>query len=136
MVTPTLAGTRPGGAISAAWAIMNFLGVEGYRAKQKAVCDARQIIEEGVLKLGFEILGNPVLGIIAFSHPTLDIFAIYKQMFLRGWFTSLTTEPKALHLMLSPFHLTVTDIYLKDLKSSTEQVINGDTDAVTESRYS
>ena len=26
MVTPTLAGTRPGGAIAAAWAVMNFLG--------------------------------------------------------------------------------------------------------------
>jgi len=32
MITPTLAGTRPGGAISAAWAVMNYLGVEGYRA--------------------------------------------------------------------------------------------------------
>lgn len=31
MTTPTLAGTRPGGAISAAWAIMNFLGIDGYR---------------------------------------------------------------------------------------------------------
>ena len=31
MKTPTLAGTRPGGAISAAWAVMNHLGVEGYR---------------------------------------------------------------------------------------------------------
>ncbi|MEP5396788.1 MAG: aminotransferase class I/II-fold pyridoxal phosphate-dependent enzyme, partial [Hyphomicrobiales bacterium] len=30
MKTPTLAGTRPGGAISAAWAIMNYLGVDGY----------------------------------------------------------------------------------------------------------
>jgi len=136
MVTPTLAGTRPGGAISAAWAIMNFLGIDGYKAKQKDVCDAREIIEKGVSELGFEILGHPVLGIVAFSHPTLNIFAIYKQMFLRGWITSLTTEPKALHLMLSPFHLTVTDTYLEDLKLSTEQVESGDTDAVTESRYS
>ena len=29
MITPTLAGTRPGGAISAAWAVMNYLGIEG-----------------------------------------------------------------------------------------------------------
>ncbi len=45
MVTPTLAGTRPGGAIAAAWAVMNFLGVEGYRAKHKLVTDARAAIE-------------------------------------------------------------------------------------------
>ena len=29
MTTPTLAGTRPGGAISAAWAVTNVLGVKG-----------------------------------------------------------------------------------------------------------
>jgi sphinganine-1-phosphate aldolase len=136
MVTPTLAGTRPGGAISAAWAVMNFLGVEGYKIKQAEVCEARRIIEEGVINMGFNILGSPVLGIVAFSHPHLDIFAIYKQMFHRGWFTSLTTAPKALHLMLSPFHLSVTTDYLEDLRSSVEQVKNGDVDAVTESRYS
>ena len=52
-ITPTLAGTRPGGAISAAWAVMNYLGVEGYRAKQQQVTDARAIIEQGATALGF-----------------------------------------------------------------------------------
>ena len=77
MITPTLAGTRPGGAISAAWAVMNYLGVEGYCNKHKQVTDARQAVAEGVEKLGFKILGSPQLGIIAFSHPHLDVVAIY-----------------------------------------------------------
>ncbi len=136
MITPTLSGTRPGGAISAAWAVMNYLGIEGYKTKQKMVTDARETIEAGVRALGFEILGTPKVGIVAFSHPTENVFAIYKQMYKRGWFTSLTTEPRSLHLMLSPFHAEVTDIYLRDLKNSLEKVISGDTDAVTESRYS
>lgn len=136
MITPTLSGTRPGGAISAAWAVMNYLGIEGYKSKQKMVTDARETIEAGVRALGFEILGTPKVGIVAFSHPTENVFAIYKQMYKRGWFTSLTTEPRSLHLMLSPFHAEVTDIYLMDLKNSLEQVMSGDTDAVTESRYS
>ena len=136
MITPTLSGTRPGGAISAAWAVMNYLGIEGYKSKQKMVTDARETIEEGVKALGFEILGTPQIGIVAFSHPTENVFAVYKQMYKRGWFTSLTTEPRSLHLMLSPFHAEVTDIYLMDLKNSLEQVMSGDTDAVTESRYS
>jgi len=136
MITPTLAGTRPGGAISAAWAVMNFLGIEGYCQKHKAVTDARQHIEEGVTQLGFNVLGEPQLGIIAFSHPDVDVFAVYKQMYKRGWFTSLTTVPKALHLMLSPFHQQVADIYLNDLSASLKAVKDGDTDAVTEARYS
>ncbi|NJN52018.1 MAG: aspartate aminotransferase family protein, partial [Gammaproteobacteria bacterium] len=34
MFTPTMAGTRPGGAIAAAWAVMNYLGVEGYCSRR------------------------------------------------------------------------------------------------------
>ncbi len=136
MITPTLAGTRPGGAISAAWAVMNYLGVEGYKNKHQQVTDARIAIEVGVKKLGFNILGTPLLGIIAFEHPDLDVFAIYKQMYDRGWFTSLSTQPKALHLMLSPFHKTVTDVYLRDLSESIEQIKSGDKSAVKEARYS
>jgi glutamate/tyrosine decarboxylase-like PLP-dependent enzyme len=136
MVTPTLAGTRPGGAISAAWAVMNYLGVEGYKQKHGEVTEARDIIAAGVQELGFEVLGEPKLGIIAFSHPELDVFAIYKRLYKRGWFTSLTTTPKALHLMLSPFHLTVTQTYLDDLTAAVEEVRAGANDSVKEVRYS
>ena len=31
MSTATAAGTRPGGAVAGAWAVMHYLGVEGYR---------------------------------------------------------------------------------------------------------
>lgn len=136
MITPTLAGTRPGGAISAAWAVMNYLGIEGYRAKHKLVTDAREAVELGVTQLGFKVLGQPQLGIAAFSHPEQDVFAIYKQLYKRGWFTSLTTDPKALHLMLSPFHAEVVNVYLNDLRDSLHAVEAGDKDAVTEARYS
>jgi glutamate/tyrosine decarboxylase-like PLP-dependent enzyme len=118
MITPTLAGTRPGGAISAAWAVMNYLGVSGYRAKQKLVTDAREAVEAGARKLGFEILGEPKLGIVAFTHPEVDTFTIYRNLYRKGWFASLTTDPPALHLMLSPFHAEVTGQYLQDLEES------------------
>ena len=136
MVTPTLAGTRPGGAISAAWAVMNYLGIDGYRAKHKQVTDAREAIERGVKDLGFEVLGRPQLGIVAFRHPELEAFALYHQMFQRGWFAAITTEPKSLHLMLSPFHRGVTDTYLSDLKEACTAVAGGDDQKIKEARYS
>src|SRR6185295_17301474 len=103
------------GAISAAWAVMNFLGVEGYRAKQAEVVAAREAIQAGVQALGFTVVGEPQLGLIAFSHPRVDGLALWTKLRERGWFTSLTTEPRGLHLMLSPFHLQVADAYLADL---------------------
>ena len=122
MKTPTLAGTRPGGAISAAWAVMNYLGAEGYRRLQGQVCETRQRIEAGVKALGFEVLGNPMLGLMAFRHPDHHAFAIYGEIFRRGWFTSVTKEPPSLHLMLSPKHADVVDDYLADLRESVEAV--------------
>ena len=118
MVTPTLAGTRPGGAIAAAWAVMNYLGVEGYRAKQAAVVAARERIGKGVTGRGFRVLGTPQLGLIAFTHDTIDCLTLAAGLHARGWVTAALVEPRALHLMLSPIHATVADIYLADLDAA------------------
>lgn len=136
MKTPTLAGTRPGGAISAAWAVMNVLGVSGYREKQGLVCQTRQRIEHGVKALGFEVLGRPLLGLIAFRHPGADTLALYSAMRHRGWFTSFTVEPPSLHLMLSPKHAEVADDYLRDLAECLDAVRAGDAGPKVEARYS
>lgn len=122
MKTPTLAGTRPGGAISAAWAVMTHLGVEGYKRLQGQVCATRERVEEGVKRLGFDVLGNPMLGLVAFRHPDHHAFAIYGEIYRRGWFTSVTKEPPSLHLMLSPKHADFIDDYLSDLEASVEAV--------------
>ena len=136
MKTPTLAGTRPGGAISAAWAVMNVLGISGYREKQGLVCQTRQRIEDGVRALGFEVLGRPLLGLVAFRHPEADTLALYSAMRQRGWFTSFTVEPPSLHLMLSPKHAEVADDYLGDLAVCLEAVKAGNTAPKVEARYS
>ncbi|MEM7767777.1 MAG: aspartate aminotransferase family protein [Pseudomonadota bacterium] len=136
MKTPTLAGTRPGGAIAAAWAVMNFLGVEGYRRLQGSVCDTRERVEAGVQALGFEVLGTPMLGLVAFRHPAHHSFAIYGEIYRRGWFTSVTKEPPSLHLMLSPKHADVVDAYLADLEASVAAVAAGKDGPAVEARYS
>ncbi len=136
MKTPTLAGTRPGGAISAAWAVMNVLGVAGYREKQGLVCETRARMEIGVRALGFEVLGQPLLGLLAFRHPEADTLALYSAMRQRGWFTSITAEPSSLHLMLSPKHAEVADAYLADLAASLDDVRAGVAAPKAEARYS
>ncbi|PZO52324.1 MAG: aspartate aminotransferase family protein [Alphaproteobacteria bacterium] len=133
MITPTLAGTRPGGAIAAAWAVINFLGVEGYRKKQAMVTGAREKIEAGVKRLGFEVLGQPQLGIISFAHPKADAFALFAKLHQRGWMTGMNIDPKALHLMLSPVHLEASELYLADLEAALREA-DGET-AVAESTY-
>jgi len=118
MHTPTLAGTRPGGAIAAAWAVTQFLGVDGYREKQRAVTDAREKIEAGVRELGFRVLGAPLLGLVAFTHDERDCLSLLGKMYQRGWVTAGLMEPRALHVMLSPAHREFAESYLADLAAA------------------
>ena len=77
-----------------------------------------------------------MLGLVAFRHPEHHAFAIYGEIYRRGWFTSITKEPPSLHLMLSPKHAEVVDAYLADLKASVEAVAAGKAGAKVEARYS
>ena len=135
MVTPTLAGTRPGGAISAAWAVMNHLGVEGYRKLQGLVCETRQQIADAVQGLGFELVGDPKLALIAFYHPNYDTYALLGKMLQRGWVTAGCTEPKALHLMVSPSHAEAKEQYIADLKAAMAEIDGGEAGEQIEVRY-
>lgn len=136
MTTPTAAGTRPGGAIASAWAVMNYLGVEGYRAKAKLVTDTRERIAAGVAALGLRVLGEPVLGLLAFGADDADIFAVWGRLARRGWMSALTTSPRAIQLMLSPNHAQVADAYLADLAQALAEVrAGGESGSDVRARY-
>ncbi len=130
MYTPNMAGTRPGGAIAAAWAVMTHLGVAGYMETTRKVIAARKIIQDGIAALdGVRTLGDPQLGLIAFEgtkHPSGKILG---GMMARGWFSAFTTEPSSMHLMLSPKHLETAPAYVEDLKAVLAELDEADGDA-------
>ena len=137
MRTPTAAGTRPGGAIASAWAVMRYLGVEGYRAKAKRVTDTREKISDAIREIGgLRVYGDPRLGLFSYGGEGLDVFAVWKRLMERGWFTGLVTEPRGIHLMLSPAHAEVADEYTADLREAVAAVRRGGERAAdTRARY-
>ena len=141
MTTPTAAGTRPGGAIAAAWAVLHYLGVEGYREKAAAVVAAREKLDAAIAEMPeLTRLGDPQLGLIAFTArdaEALSIFAVWARLKERGWFTGVVTEPQGIHLMLSPAHAHVIDEYVSDLREAVAGVVAGAESADGfEARYS
>jgi glutamate/tyrosine decarboxylase-like PLP-dependent enzyme len=123
MTTPTMAGTRPGGAIASAWAVLHYLGVAGYREKARLVCETRAKLMSAIAALdGLRTYGDPQLGLFTYGSDRVDPFALWGRMAKRGWFTGLTTEPRAVHLMLSPAHAAVADEYLADLAGALAEV--------------
>ncbi|MFP6641845.1 MAG: aminotransferase class V-fold PLP-dependent enzyme, partial [Myxococcota bacterium] len=128
MTTPTLAGTRPGGAMASAWAVIQYLGESGYREKAQQVCATREKLSQGIDAMeGLSTYGDGNLGIMLYGADDVDIYHVYGRMLARGWFSGLVTDPRAIHLMLSPAHAEVADFYLADLADSLEEVRTGTT---------
>jgi len=139
MVTPTVAGTRPGGAFASAWAVMHYLGVEGYREKAKRVCDTRRKLMTAIDAMpGLRTLGDPRLGLFAYTAEEVNVFAIWGALKAKGWFTGVITEPQGIQLMLSPAHDAVADRYIRDLEEVLGALRAGDTagPVLEEARYS
>ena len=127
MSTPTLAGTRPGGAIASAWAVIHYLGETGYREKAREVCAAREQLTQGIARMAeLCTYGEPNLSIMLYGSTQLDAYALYGRMIKRGWFSGVVTDPRAVHLMLAPYHARVADEYLADLQTCVAELKRGD----------
>jgi sphinganine-1-phosphate aldolase len=113
--TNTLVGTRAGGAIAAAWAVMRYLGQSGYRRIAERVLVTRQAYQAGAAALGLPTIGDPKLSIVAYGSPEHDIAAIGAGLTKRGWVVGNVTEPAGFHHMLNLTHEPVVGQYLADL---------------------
>lgn len=113
--THTLVGTRAGGAIASAWAVMNHLGQDGYLRVTERVLSTRRSMQAGLETLGLPTLGNPQLSIFAFGSPLHDMAAIGQGMAARGWTVGYVTDPPGIHHMLNLTHEPVVGRYLGDM---------------------
>ena len=120
----TFAGSRPGGAIAAAWAVMRYLGIEGYMRLARSIMEARDRLVLEIARIpGLYVVGAPDLSIVAIAARDLDIYAVAEKMEERGWFISTMSNPPGIHLgMLTLAHVKHLDEYLRDLIESANEV--------------
>lgn len=120
--TDSLTGTRPGGAVAAAWAVLHYLGESGYRALAQRVMHIRDRYIEGIERIpGLHLLGAPHLSVIAFGSDEYDIHVIGDAMQARGWHIGRLSNPAALHMTVTPGHDQSVDAYLGDLERTVHQ---------------
>lgn len=127
-VTPSMTGTRPGGAIAAAWAVMTYLGEAGYLERTRQTYEYLERWWAAIAAIdGLEVMGTPAMSVFAVTSRTLDPYAIGKGMEERGWLVYADSEPvPALRYMQSPGHAPYVDNYIADLREVAELVRRGD----------
>jgi glutamate/tyrosine decarboxylase-like PLP-dependent enzyme len=123
----TAQGTRPGGAVAAAWAVMNHLGRSGYRDCARRIAEARAVIARGVADMaGLDCLpGHHAILVYRSTDAALSIAKVASAMDARGWLVSRQVEPDGIHLHLNPLHAEVAEEYLADLREAVVEARSG-----------
>lgn len=119
----TMAGTRPAGPIAAAWAVMNFLGEEGYLALTDTVMKTAIKLREGIAAIpGLKVLSNPDMSVHAIASDRFNIYEVGDEMTLRGWHLDRQQFPPSLHMTITPAHASTADDFLRDLAHAVVRV--------------
>lgn len=116
-VSPSVSGTRPGGAIAGSWAIMNFLGVDGYKKMAQATYDAAKKIQNAINSIeGLKVIGNPLTPVFSMkSTGKLDIYRLGDELTELGWHLDRQLTPPSLHFSVSYGHVNFADEFIRDL---------------------
>lgn len=127
MLNNTVQSSKSGGPVAAAWAVIHFIGDEGYLAYAKGLLDAKDRIVEGVAKInGLKIMGAPEMSLVAFTSDGASVFAIADEMKARGFHVqaqlSHGVSRENIHLSISPGNVRWTDELLAALRASVEAV--------------
>ena len=124
-ISPALLGTRPGGAIAAAWAAMQAIGINGYTEQARQAMDVTKKLIDGVNAIEpLRVIGKPHMTVFAYesTSPDINIYAVGDRMEERGWHIDRQQKPESLHAMVTPKHAAIADQYLEDLRASVQEV--------------
>jgi glutamate/tyrosine decarboxylase-like PLP-dependent enzyme len=124
-ISPALLGTRPGGAIAAAWAAMMAIGEGGYIDIARRIMDITRRLIDGINAIPeIYVLGDPPMSVFAYTSRSRDvnIYAVADQMEKKGWHIDRLHRPEALHAIVMPAHENISEQYLDDLRESVDIV--------------
>ncbi len=120
--SPTLAGSRPGGLLAAAWAALLAMGEDGYLRATEAILKSGSQIREGISEIeGLRVLGDP-LWVIAFASDNVDIYEVMARMAQHGWSLNGLHHPPAVHIAVTLRHTQpgVVERFLADLSDTVD----------------
>lgn len=115
--SPSIMGTRPGGAIAVAWTVLQLLGREGYESlveiSMKTSKEYQAYLEAHE---GIKVIGNPDMCIFSIEAHGFNIYELGDEMHALGWQMDRQQNPSALHLSISPIHAKVFDEFKSDFE--------------------
>ncbi|MEN8244516.1 MAG: aspartate aminotransferase family protein [Thermodesulfobacteriota bacterium] len=130
VINPAVTSSKTGGPMAAAWAVLNYLGDEGYRKIVKEVMEATQLTLEGIAKIdGIEVLGKPDMCMYAFAATSekLNVYRLADRMKTKGWFLqpqfARNNSPSNLHVSFNRLSVPRAKEFLSILEQTVAEVM-------------
>jgi sphinganine-1-phosphate aldolase len=123
VINPTIQSTKSGGPLAACWALLNFLGDEGYmRFAERKLAATRAIADMIRAHPDVRLMAEPESSLLAFTADGFSIFPIVDAMRRRGWFVQpqlgYMGSKENIHLSIDQSTLDVLDRFLPDLDAA------------------
>jgi len=116
-------GTKSGGAIAGAWAVMQHLGEAGYLRLTRAARDATEALVAALRDTpGVRVLGEPEVTLVAFTVDDVDPFAVGDALARRGWYLDQQQPPPSLHCTVNAVHGPMIPALVADLRAVLEEL--------------
>ena len=96
----TIVGTRLGAASAATYAILKYFGKQGYAKMAKEMMNNTRYLKEGLEDIGYELVREPELNLLAFNHPKIEAHELAEKLDELGWKVSVAKCPVAIRIVL------------------------------------
>lgn len=120
----TLVGTRSGASVAATWALLKYLGFQGYQKIAGNCMDLTSQLARGVTDAGFKLVTGPELNIVAFKDENLSVKEISHLLEKKGWAVSISSYPQAIRIIIMP-HIKQEHIeaFTRDLREIKAEIV-------------
>jgi len=126
VVNPTVQSSKSAGPLAAAWALLHFIGDDGYLEIARQVLDAARRIADAIDEMeDLRLLGRPEMNLVAFTSDTVSVFHIIDEMKARAWYVQPQLDFRGskenIHLSINPASVKWVDALLADLRVCVEK---------------
>lgn len=124
--SPGIAGSRPGALIAGCWASLMTIGEGGYISSCNKIVGAAKKIGDAIrdtpgLAGELEIIGRPLVSVVAFTSRNLNIYDIADAMGTKGWHLNALQNPPAVHVAVTLPITKVWERLITDLETVVEE---------------
>jgi len=98
----TIVGTRTGASSAASWAIMKYMGREGYTKIATNAMEITDFLARNLVNAGYELVSAPELNIVAFNSKKILANDLANKLEEKGWVVSVSSCPPAIRVVLMP----------------------------------